>query len=141
MIRQTFRLSRWNWEVTVYYAVHGYFVDEILSELEDMGIGGKKLEKARKNLESENVNQGLSYVNNGRALCVIGLASSADQYADSIQHEVMHLALFIGRILELDPYGEEVCYMGGEIARKMWPKSKMLTSECGCYTDRIDKRL
>ena len=141
MIRQTFRLSRWNWEVTVYYAVHGYFVDEILSELEDMGIGGRKLVKARKNLESGNVNQGLTYVNKGRALCVIGLARSADQYADSIQHEVMHLALYIGKHEGLDPYGEDVCYMGGEIARKMWPKSKMLTSECGCYTDRIAKVL
>ena len=141
MIRQSFRLSRWNWEVTVYYAVHGYFVDEILSELKEMGIHGKNLYNARKNLESGNVNQGLTYVNKGRALSVIGLASSADQYADSIQHEVMHLALYIGKREGLDPFGEEVCYMGGEIARKMWPKSKMLTSECGCYTDRIDKRL
>lgn len=141
MIRQSFRLSRWNWEVTIYYAVHGYFVDEILSELEDMGIGGRKLAKARKNLESGNVNQGLTYVNKGRALSVIGLASSADQYADSIQHEVMHLALYIGKREGLNPFGEDVCYMGGEIARKMWPKSKMLTSECGCYTKRIEKVL
>ena len=98
-------------------------------------------EKAEENLTDGEVNSGLTYVNNGEAVCVIGIASSAAQYMDSIVHEVMHLAKFIGKAEGLDPYGEEVCYIGGEIGRKMWPKSKLLTSECGCYTKRIDKVL
>lgn len=78
---------------------------------------------------------------NGEAVCVIGIASSAAEYMNSIVHEVLHLCKFIGRAEGLDPYGEEVCYIGGEIAQKMWPKTKLLTSECGCYTKRIDKVL
>lgn len=141
MIRQQFRLERCGWVVTIYYAVHGYYPERIIEELKRIGIRGKKLEDARRNLYSGEVDEGLAYVNNGEAVGVIGIASEAAQYADSIQHEVMHLALFIGRAMGLDPYGEEVCYIGGEIARKMWPKSKMLTSECGCYTKRIGKVL
>lgn len=141
MIRQSFHLDRFDWTITIFYAVHGYYVEDILDELKRIGIRGKKLAKAEENLTAGEVNSGLTYVNNGEAVCVIGIASSAAQYMDSIVHEVMHLCKFIGRAEGLDPYGEEVCYIGGEIARKMWPKSKLLTSECGCYTKRIDKVL
>lgn len=141
MIRQSFHLDRFDWTITIFYAVHGYYVEDILDELKRIGIRGKKLAKAEENLTAGEVNSGLTYVNNGEAVCVIGIASSAAQYMDSIVHEVMHLAKFIGKAEGLDPYGEEVCYMGGEIGRKMWPKSKLLTSECGCYTKRIDKVL
>lgn len=127
--------------ITIFYAVHGYYVEDIMDELKRIGIRGKKLAKAEENLTAGEVNSGLTYVNNGEAVCVIGIASSAAQYMDSIVHEVMHLAKFIGKAEGLDPYGEEVCYMGGEIGRKMWAKSKLLTSECGCYTKRIDKVL
>ena len=141
MIRQSFHLDRFDWTITIFYAVHGYYVEDIMDELKRIGIRGKKLAKAEGNLTAGEVNSGLTYVNNGEAVCVIGIASSAAQYMDSIVHEVMHLCKFIGRAEGLDPYGEEVCYIGGEIARKMWPKSKLLTSECGCYTKRIDKVL
>lgn len=141
MIKQKFRLDRFDWEITIFYAVHGYYVEDIMDDLKRIGIRGKKLAKAEENLTSGEINSGLTYVNNGEAVCVIGIASSAAQYMDSIVHEVMHLAKFIGKAEGLDPYGEEVCYMGGEIGRKMWPKSKLLTSECGCYTKRIEKVL
>ena len=141
MIRQSFHLDRFDWTITIFYAVHGYYVEDIMDELKRIGIRGKKLAKAEENLTAGEVNSGLTYVNNGEAVCVIGIASSAAQYMDSIVHEVMHLAKFIGKAEGLDPYGEEVCYIGGEIGRKMWPKSRLLTSECGCYTKRIDKVL
>lgn len=141
MIKQRFRLDKYDWVITVFYAVHGYYPNDILYELRRIGIRGNKLEKAEMNLSSGEINSGLTYVNKGEAICVIGLASSAEEYMNSIVHEVLHLCNFIGRAEGLDPYGEEVCYIGGEIAQKMWPKTKMLTSECGCYTKRIDKVL
>ena len=141
MIKQKIYLDNYDWDITMYYAIHGYYVDEIVQNLVDIGIRGRKLEKARRLLEGGKINTGLTYVKNGNAVCVIGKASSAAQYADSIQHEVMHLAKFIGRAERLDPYGEEVSYIGGEIARKAWVKTKLLTSECGCYTRRIGKVL
>lgn len=106
-----------------------------------MGIRGRKLESARKLLEEGKINTGLTYVSDGKAVCVIGKASNASQYADSIQHEIMHLAVFIARDEGIPLDSEEVCYIGGEIARKAWSRTKLLTSECGCYTHRIGKVL
>ncbi len=141
MIRQEFTLDRYDWHITVYYAVHGYFVDEIMKDLERIGINGKHAIEARNMLSMGKLNTGLTYVNNGEAVCVIGKASSAHQYANSIHHEIMHLAINIGKAEGLPLHGEEVCYLGGEIAQKMWVKTKLLTSECGCYTKRIGRVL
>lgn len=141
MIKQHIHLDNYEWDITVYYSVHAYYTDEILKDLIGIGIKGKKLANARAMLESGKVNAGLTYVNNGCAVCVIGKASSAAQYADSLQHEIMHLAIFIAMAEGIPLDSEEVCYIGGEIARKMWEKSKLLTSECGCYTRRIEKKL
>lgn len=141
MIKQRFTLDKYDWDITVYYSVHGYYVGEIMEHLADMGIRGKRYEEAEKLLSSGKLNTGLTYVKNGRAVCVIRKASCAAEYADSIQHEIMHLALFIGKAEGLPLDGEEVCYIGGEIAKKMWQKTKLLTSECGCYTNRIRKVL
>lgn len=141
MIKQEFTLDNYDWHITVFYAVHGYFVNDIMKSLSDIGMRGEKAETAYHNLSSGKVNTGLTYVNDGNAVCVIGMASCAAEYADSIQHEIMHLAIFIARSEGIPLDGEEVCYIGGEIAKKMWPKSKLLTSECGCYTNRIRKVL
>lgn len=141
MIKQVFRLSRVDYRITLYYAVHGYHVDAIMDDLTRIGVSENNLKRAYKNLTSGEVNTGMAFVNNGEGLAVIGKASEAAQYADSIQHEVMHLALFIGIAEDIPLDSEEVCYIGGEIARKMHPVSKLLTSKCGCYTKKIGKKL
>ena len=38
MIRQRFTLEKYDWLVWVYYAVHGYYVDEVLERLKEMGV-------------------------------------------------------------------------------------------------------
>lgn len=141
MIKQRFTLDSYDWNITMYYSIHGYYVDEIMKSLTDMGIRGKMYDSACKLLSSGKLNTGLTFVKDGKAVCVIRKASSAAEYANSIQHEIMHLAIFIGKEEGLPLDGEEVCYIGGEIAKKMWAKTKLLTSECGCYTRRIHKVL
>lgn len=141
MIKQRFILDNYDWDITVYYSVHGYYVDEIMEHLQWLGMSKSKLDKAYKNLSSGKLDTGMTYVSDGKAVCVIGKASDASEYANSIQHEIMHLAIFIAIAEGIPLEDEEVCYIGGEIAKKMHPKTKLLTSECGCYTHRIGKLL
>lgn len=141
MIKQRFVLDNYDWDITVYYSVHGYYVDDIMEHLRLLGMSKSRLDKAYDNLSSGELDRGLTYVSKGKAVCVIGKASSASEYANSIQHETMHLAIFIAIAEGIPLDSEEVCYIGGEIAKKMHPKTKLLTSECGCYTYRIGKVL
>lgn len=141
MIKQEFILDNYDWRITVYYAIHGYYVDDIMETLSDLGINSEAAKSAFELLNSGRLNTGLTFCKDRKALCVIGMAENAVQYMNSIVHELMHLAIFISRSEGIPLDSEEVCYIGGEIAEKMFPKSKLLTSECGCYTQRIDKRL
>lgn len=141
MIRQEFTLDNYDWHITVFYAVHGYYVDDIMEELCRIGISANVAKDALECLSEGKLNTGLTYVNNGNAICIIGKSSSASEYANSIQHEIMHLAIFISRAEGIELDSEEVCYIGGEIAQKMHTKTKLLTSQCGCYTERIGKNL
>lgn len=141
MIKQEFKLDKYNWYITVFYAVHGYFVEDIMEYLYELGINSETANSAFDLLNSDKLNTGLTFAKNNKAVCVIGMADNASQYMNSIVHEIMHLAVFISRSEGIPLDSEEACYIGGEIAQKMHTKTKLLTSECGCYTKRIDKKL
>lgn len=120
MIRQTIYLEHArDWKVICYYAVTHYEVEEIMQTLERAGAKGESLERAYENLSSGNLNTGLCYSGNGESVLVISVASSPRQFADSLCHEQHHLANQIGNALGWDLLGEDVCYLAGEIGRKM----------------------
>ena len=133
MIRQKIRVR--GWKVWVYYAVHEYYAEEIMENLRYIGISEREAQRATNNLCSGKKNTGLTYANKHMAVMVIGLASSAAQYANSISHETHHLGVFIAKHEGIRLDSEEVCYISGEIAEKLHPVAKVLTSECGCYDE------
>lgn len=122
MIRQQFALDRADgWKVTCYYAVTHYEVDEILHTLADAGADDKSLERAYDNLSSGNPNRGICYTGDGESVLVVTVTTNVEEFADSIDHEKHHLAVQIADVLKWDLKGEEVCYLAGEIGRKMHP--------------------
>ena len=137
MIRQKIHVR--GWKVWVYYAVHEYYAEEIMENLRYIGISEREALRAFRNLSSGKVNTGLTYANKHMAVVVIGMASSASEYANSISHETHHLSVFIAKHEGIALDSEEVCYIAGEIAEKMHPVAKLLTSECGCYDELLNE--
>jgi len=129
MIRQRIYLEKEKWEVTVYYAVTHYEVEEIMSELARIGCTGKNLESAYENIASGVPNTGLCYSGDGQSVLVISVASSASQFCNSMFHEIHHLSSHIADKLGYDLIGEEVCYVSGEIAEEMFPVAKKFLCE------------
>lgn len=126
----------------VYYAVHGYYAEEIMERLAWCGMTDEAMRRtAWENLTSGRMDTGLAFGRDGRAVVVVGRASSAAEYANSIAHEAHHLSVFMAREAGMDLADEAVCYLNGEIAEAMWPVAKLLTSECGCYSDLIGREL
>lgn len=122
MIRQEIYLERAHgWRVTCYYAVTHYEVDEILRTLAEAGADDKSLDRAYENLSSGNPNCGICYTGDGESVLVVTVTTNVEEFADSIDHEKHHLATQIADVLGLDLKGEEVCYLAGEIGRKMHP--------------------
>lgn len=130
MIRQRIYLPTEQWHVTAYYAVTHYDVDEIIRTMQDAGARDADLGRTYDNLSSSNLNTGLCYSGNHQSVLVISVASSPKQFFNSLFHEIHHLASHIGDRIGYDLQGEEVCYLAGEIAERMYPVVKEYLCEC-----------
>lgn len=133
MIRQRFNIDTYNWSVTAYYAVTGYYVDDIMTQLERIGCHGKDLNNAFENLSSGQLDTGLTYSNYQRreTVMVIALTSTPKEFAKSWRHEMGHLGDHIAQTYSIDPHGEELQYIGDYIVEEMWGVAhKFLCERC-----------
>lgn len=133
MIRQRFTLEKYDWEVMIYYAVDDYYTEEIMGSLYEIGCRGDNLQTAYNNLSSGQLDTGLTYSNyqSRQSVIVIGMASSPEQFINSFEHETFHLKQHIAKAFDLDVWGEEIAYLSGDIAQKMFPKIKLFICACG----------
>lgn len=133
MIRQKLTLDDYDWTVYVYYAVDTYYTDEIMERLYDIGCPQEHLQTAYDNLSAGDINTGLTYSNYAqrKTVLVIGLTSSPAQFLNSWQHECAHLRQHIAKCFGIDVWGEEIAYLAGDIAQKMYPVAKRFL--CKCY--------
>lgn len=132
MICQDILLRTVPWHIRVYYAVTTYYADEIIDDLIAIGCRGGTLIEAKNNLWSGHLDTGLTYANPDRreAIMVIGKASNGGQFYNSLIHEQLHLLSYIAKKHDLDPYGEEIAYVAGELGNKMYSKAKGLICDC-----------
>lgn len=139
MIRQEIYIPKYDWTVLVFYAVKCYYLYDIMKELQRIGCSDENMRRAYENISACRLDTGLTYSNPEKkaSVVVIGLASSAEEYENSIVHEREHLVQQIAEAYDLDPLGEEVCYLSGELARDMHPVSSVLT--CGKCLGRVKK--
>ena len=132
MIVQDIYLPRYRWHCRVFYSVNGYWVDDILHDLREIGCAGRKYRVACRNLSTGRLNTGLTFSNKdmGESVMVIAKTSSADEFAHSYDHEKGHLAMHVAQAYDIDPYGEEFQYMSGDIAKRMFPVAKRFMCDC-----------
>lgn len=130
MIRQDIYLDKEEWQIIAFYAVTHFEVDEIMRTLQDSGCRGKNLETAYENLASGNRNTGLCFSGDGVSVLVISVTSSKPQFCNSWVHELHHLATHIAKSLGYDLISEDVCYLAGEIAEKMYPVVGKYLCQC-----------
>lgn len=132
MIVQDFYLPKIRWKVHVYYAVTGYYVDEIMRRLRRIGCGESTLRKAYRQLRTSELDTGLTYSNpeTRESVIVIALASSAAEFNNSLQHEQRHLERQIANTLDIDPDSEDAAYLAGDIAKAMFAHARHLMCEC-----------
>lgn len=131
MIRQRFALPKYDWRIYAYYVVTKPNADEILDALVDIGCHGEHLEGAYNNLTSGKLDTGLTYSNSSSRETVIVFAktSSAKEFQQSYKHETGHLQTHVAQTFGIDPYGEEIQYIGDDIVDATWEIAKDLLCE------------
>lgn len=132
MIRQHCCIPSAQWCVEIFYDVRPRNADEILDRLWDLGCEQRHLYKAGRLLRSGVANEGLTYSNpyERRSIVVIGHTNDCFQFLNSLSHEKQHIEQAICKADRLDPYGEDIAYISGDIsqaiARNAWRTMKQL---------------
>lgn len=132
MIKQTIYIDSIGWLVHAYFHKTRYDVDEIMERLWDLQCNSEIAQKAFNNLISDSLNMGLCYsnYNTKESVLVVGKASSADEFFNSIVHELSHLQGHICDVIGLDPKGEEIAYYMGDLSRDIYPNISHLLCDC-----------
>lgn len=132
MIRQKFKLPRYDWIVFAYYVVTKPHSEEILENLAKIGCPNKYLRRASRNLYLGKLNSGLTYSNKDarETVMVFAKTSCAREFQQSYQHEIGHLKDHITQAFGISPHGEEIQYVGDDIVEATWGIAHELLCDC-----------
>lgn len=141
MIRQIIYLEDWKWVIKVFYETEIWNARLILQQLEHMGCSDRALASAEDNLTSGKKNTGLTYSNveDRTTLVAISCTTSANEFANTFYHEVMHCAFHIAGALGIDPYSEEFGYLSGAISSQLFRVAKKFM--CDCCRNKGDQEM
>lgn len=133
MIRQKIVLPDYDgWTIYCYYAVNRYAVEEIMERLHSIHCDSTSARKAYRNLSESKLNTGLCYSNARlrRTVFVTALTTCAAEFINSWYHELKHFESHICDAYGMNPKGEEIAYLSGDVAMEMFPKIKHLICDC-----------
>lgn len=136
MIVQDIYLEDYDWSIRVYYAVHEYFISNILIDLLDIDCDEESFFRIKGLMETGKDNIGFTYTNTemGASLMLIGKTDSSDEFQDTFDHEKGHLVMHISSALGIDPYSEDHQYLAGEVGKRMFKVAKkFLCDHCKQY--------
>lgn len=131
ILGQEFKLENWNWRVRVFYVVDFIPIDFIIEELKGIGCTQQDIDSAINVLDSGNDNRGITFSNSEEreSIIVIGETSCPAQFSNSFDHEKLHLAMHIAKVEDIDPFGEDLAYLIGEIGLQTFPVAKRFLCE------------
>jgi hypothetical protein len=142
MICRDIYIEQYDWEVHCYFAVNKYYTERILSVLSALGCSDSIFYQVEKKLARNEKNAGFTYSNPDKqeSLLVVGLATSNEEYVNSISHELRHLCDDIASVYDIPSKGEEVAYLTGDIAGKLADIIQVLVCNClDCLEQRYKK--
>lgn len=122
MVKQTIYLEKYDWIIDIYLNYDCQYVNEIIEQLESLGISERRLDIAFDDLSSCRPNIGITYSSYiyKKTIIIIGKTTSAKEFEKSLHHEIGHCQTHICQYYYIDPYGEEIHYIGQDIIDKIW---------------------
>lgn len=132
MITQEIYIPKYDWLIHAYFAVDDYYTDDIMQHLWELGCDAEPARRAYENLSSGELNTGLCYSNYKlrETVMVIAKTSSADEFLNSLLHELTHFQSHVQKAYELEKTGEDVAYLVGDVVMLMYPKIQHLLCDC-----------
>lgn len=122
----------YDWEVTVLYECTCDDIDIIIETLQDINCPNKYIKEALHNLQTCNLNIGLTYSNTQlqSSVIVVNKMSSFSQLINTIAHEYYHLICHVSKVLEIEDE-EELAYLNGDLNMRSYNIIKKLENKVG----------
>lgn len=132
MIRQKFLLNRRFWKVYVCYNVSRDDIDYILHFMKLKRMPTEYIKDAHTMLTESKLNTAATYSNitTKTSIVIFLKTENKQEFVDSFTHEIFHLSNHIARAYGLNINGEEVCYIGGDVAKLMYKACHKLMCNC-----------
>lgn len=140
MITHEFHIRQHDWLVKAYINSDASDADLILRELRSVGADMETMRLAFRNLSGGMKNTGLTYTSQGNrvTILVVSESTSAEEFFNSLIHEISHAKTHICEYLGIDLLSEEASYFSGGLARDLYPYVKHLLCEC-CRKNVTDR--
>ena len=121
-----------NWEVQVLYECTCEDIDFIIKALKEIRCPNKFIKEALNNLETCNLNIGLTYSNITlrSSVIVINRTSSFSELINTIAHEYYHLICHISKVLDIKNE-EQLAYLNGDLNMRSYNIVKKLERKVG----------
>lgn len=133
MIVQEFTIDDYDWKVKIYYSMSYYPLEEIIKDLNDLGCSSDDIEETIDLLDSKKYDAGVTHSNiyERRSVIIISPSSSAEEFFNTIIHEIGHITIHISIADGIDPFSEELQYLSGYIGKEAFKVcEKLLCNKC-----------
>lgn len=132
MIYHMFHIWQHNWIVKTYIDTTSDDANVIIEELHSVGANMDTMSLAYKNLRGGLLNTGLTYTSPyyRETVIVVSRATNAEEFFNSLVHEMCHAKTHICDYLKIDLKSEEASYFIGGLARDLFPYVKHFLCDC-----------
>ena len=109
-------IYKFEWKITILYECTCQDTDFIIETLKDINCPDKYIKEAVYNIDSCNLNIGLTYSNLDlkSSVIVISKTSSFDQFINTVSHEYFHLLCHLSKALDIEDE-ETLANLNGEL--------------------------
>lgn len=132
MIREQLYIEPYDWTVYAYMDAKSGNAEEILQQLEQIGISAAEFMKAERHLQKAVRNSGMTYSSGTKreSVVVIAHSTSEQETLNTFTHELRHLVDDIATASGIPSRGEEVAYLTGNISLGL--AAGLLKTICEC---------
>jgi len=120
------KIKKYDWSVDFFFNAYPGDIEEILDSLYWMGASEHQIEDGIKTIKENEPNFGITYSNldNKKTVVILGNITSKEEFNNTVVHEIQHIIQSISKVYHIDPYGEDISYLAGDIAEMLTPQTK-----------------
>lgn len=109
------------WKIIFLFSFDAYDKEQILDALVWADAPNSIISQVSENISAGRLNEGFCYSNTQerKTIAAIGQTATGPEFLDTTVHEITHIAQHIANTDGMDPWGEDIAYLAGDISHEI----------------------